>query len=115
MEDKIPFIRLMPNQRGIIIKEIASVKGERFTATNYDVEQAAAFDLGISGAFIMWRYLSHNKEGYAFGLSLEALRSWGIKSKNGYASAFNTLIERGYLVPVEEDARELYYFYQIPQ
>lgn len=92
--------RLYPNQRAIrVVKELSN-KDNLYSIFNQAALLNAMQNLKPS-AFKLWAYLNANQDGYEFGLSgAEAQRICGFSCPT-YLSAFNELVEKGYLEEVE--------------
>lgn len=64
-----------------------------------------------ASGFLLWCYLSLNKEGYELALSNEAVKEACGMKKDAYNTAVSILIEEQYLVC---KAGNIYDFYQFP-
>ena len=64
--------------------------------------------------FEMWVYIAKNQNNHTFALSKVDCLSWCKFSASTYKSAFNELVDTGYLVMSKENSNH-YDFYEIPQ
>lgn len=101
----------VPNQKIIQVQKQKCDKQNKYAIVNLDSKRAAACSLD-AGAFKMWNYFSDNQDGYIFELSRTAVESsYGIKKKQ-YDNAIQELIEKKYLIQIENSNR--YVFSEMP-
>lgn len=89
---------------------------EYYTKINLLALQHAMEDLGALNALKLWLYLSKNKSGYKHLelSSKDCVNNWGLGSSQ-FGKARDTLIEKGYLVPIRTDKKTTWYnFIQNP-
>ena len=53
-------------------------------------------------AFKLWCYLNKNQNGYTFNLSKQDALSFGLGSESSYNRAVKALIDKGYLIKVND-------------
>lgn len=53
-------------------------------------------------AFKLWCYLNKNQNGYIFNLSKQDALSFGLGSESSYNRAVKALIDKGYLIKVND-------------
>lgn len=80
-----------------------------YTKQSIEALQRAMVELK-GETFKLWMYLSKNKDGVEWDLGPKACEAWGIK-KDSYYKAKDILVEKGYLVQIEENRYE---FCEIP-
>ena len=98
------------NQKVVIIHKTEIHDGDLYVRHKMDVAQKAMQELD-GGEFKLWYYFSKNKDDWEFALSsADAERNWGISRKQ-YNRAVDNLIQKGYLVCVNEQKR-IYDFYE---
>ena len=102
--------KLYNNQLGVNIHSPKNVE-DPFFKENVDVCFAAMRDLGVN-AYMLWQYLASNRDGYTIGLSFADVSNVIGLGRAAYTTAKDTLISKGYLVPVEGTA--WYDFYRTP-
>ena len=85
-------------------------KNHLYTTINLDAMNQAMNTLR-GEHFKLWLYLNKNQEGYEFDLSQKACEAWGLK-KDTYHKAKASLVEAGYLVPIDDTTLQ---FYEFPQ
>ena len=102
--------KLYNNQIGVNIHSPKNVE-DPFFKENVDVCFAAMRDLG-GNAYMLWQYLASNRDGYTIGLSFADVSNVIGLGRAAYTTAKDTLISKGYLVPVEGTA--WYDFYRTP-
>lgn len=87
---------------------------EHYAKINLMALQGAMKNGLSQNALKLWLYFSKNKEGFThLELSrVDCVRNWGIGNSQ-FDDAFNSLVAKGYLVPLQEDS-SWYDFYQIP-
>lgn len=93
----------------IVIKEISDSKHP------YSIINLAAIDEAMkvlkNSEFKLWLYIAKNQNNYKFALSCVDFCRCANVSKNTYHTAVNALIEKGYLMP-KEDNSNTYTFYE---
>lgn len=110
--------KLFKCQKAIQICKERKTADVHFSAIKDDV-LAAARDLKEC-EYKLYMYLISNQEGYVFGLSKEHVCAQTGISERSYTSAVQKLIEKGYLVYVNEKATDgkeqapLYKFFSKP-
>ena len=90
---------------------------EYYAKINLLALQHAMEDLGSLNALKLWLYLSKNKLGYKHLelSSKDCTNNWGLGSSQ-FGKARETLIDKGYLVPVRTDKKTTWYnFIQNPE
>lgn len=100
-----------PNQRIIIIsKDVEKPYG----VISRKAEQIAVHQLDDNTAsYMLFIHLALNQDTHQFAFSPAALQEELGISKDRCRTAFNKLVEKGYLKPIREDSNK-YVFYQIP-
>ena len=109
-------IKTVPNQRTVqkIIKEPCD-KEHIYTKNNIAAIDEAAFRLQSKGGFKLYMYIAKNNIEYCpFALSSSHFIAWSGIGIKAYTSAFNELVEQGYLVQ-KEGSSNTYYFYEKSQ
>ena len=89
---------------------------EYYAKINLLALQHAMDDLGTLNALKLWLYLSKNKVGYKHLelSSKDCTNNWGLGSSQ-FSKARDTLIDKGYLVPIRTDKKTTWYnFIQNP-
>lgn len=101
----------VPNQKIIQVQKQKCDKQNKYAMVNLEAKRAAACNLD-AGAFKMWNYFSDNQDYYTFELSRAAVeQNYGIKKKQ-YDKAIQDLIEKRYLIQIEDSNK--YIFSEIP-
>lgn len=89
---------------------------EYYAKVNLLALQHAMQDLGSLNALKLWLYLSKNKQGFSHLelSSADCVNNWGM-GKSQWKDAKQTLVDRGYLVPMKQDKKTGWYnFIQNP-
>lgn len=100
-----------PNQKVIKVNKEPCNKNNLYAMYNLDALLYAMQDLK-GETFKMWCYLNKNQQGYTFALSKVDAVQWGIGSKSSYDRAIGELINKGYLVAIEDNK---YNFFEMPK
>ena len=103
----------VPNQRTVTTNKEQCDKSHLYTPINLEAMHDAMQKLS-GNAYKLWSYLGKNQNDYTFALSRADVMEWCGFSKNTYTSAFNELIEEGFLMQ-REDSKNHYDFYEISQ
>jgi hypothetical protein len=99
------------NQRTVEIGPKAKSNAKNtFTVINLNALQQAMNDLDNSD-FKLWMFYEQNALGFKVPSGPAYVAMWGL-SRSSYYRAFNTLVEKGYLVKISEG---YYKFYETPQ
>lgn len=106
-------MRLYPNQKVIKIQKEKSNKENIYSIMNIQALQVAVNQLSHNG-LMLWIYLNKNQDKYTLGLSkADILNKWGIGSKSSYDRAVAELIDKQFLIQI--DNKDDYIFYELPQ
>ena len=105
-------IKTVPNQRVLLIKKEPAGKNNLYTVNNLDALDEAAFNLQSKGGFKLYVYFAKNQDKYQFALSSKDFLAWSGLGIAAYNTAFDELVEKGYLV---ETAKNRYTFYDKSQ
>ena len=103
-------IKTVPNQRIVQINKEPTDKQHLYTANNLAAIDEAAGKLQSIGGFKLYIYLAKNQNKYSFALSSKDFMEWSSLGKQAYSSAFDDLVNQGYLVQSEEQSNK-YSFY----
>lgn len=108
---------IVPNQRIITVSKAECSKKELYTMNNLKAIDKAAIDLQSKGGFKLYIYLAKNQNNYSFNLSSKHFLEWSGLGYTAYTTAFNELIEKGYLVKSNKSIGDnnKYTFYDIPK
>ena len=107
-----PFIQTAPNQKVVTVHKAPCSDTQLYSKTNIEVESAAMRDLGGS-SFMLWRYLSWNKDGRYFALSSSDVYARTGIAVSTFPRCVKELISKGYLVQTKEGSNH-YYFNEVP-
>lgn len=104
-----------PNQKKITIHTVKPPKDKIYTMFDRKVMEEAIKNMNgrQASGFLLWCYLSLNKDGYELSLSNEAVKEAIGISKDAYDTAIKLLIDKGYLVL--RSGATVYDFYQVPK
>lgn len=104
------FKDLRGNQKAIRIKKVP-LKGERFTSFTYKSQLKAMAALRPN-TYKLWTYLCSYSDGYDLGLSSTFVKQICHFSRSTYDNAVHELIDKGYLIKVDEIENGIsgYYF-----
>ncbi len=91
--------RTVPNQRTIIVRKSPTNKQNLYATLNLSALDEAARRIESYGGFKLYIYLAKNQDNYNFALSSIHFQEWSGCGRVAYASGFNELVEKGYLVP----------------
>lgn len=97
----------VPNQRVLTISKSPADKAHVYTTNNLDALDEAAHFLQSKAGFKLYMYLAKNQNKYQFALSSSDFCFWSGVGYKAYNSAFNELVENGYLV--KEGEGDCYY------
>lgn len=100
----------VPNQREILLNKAKCSSERRYTVNNLDALDGAAASLHSKGGFKLYMYIAKNQDKYRFNLSSSDFMHWSGLSYTAYTTAFQELIDNGYLVQSEE-CKDNYVFY----
>ena len=109
----LPTVKTYPNQKLIVIHKAVCDKEHTYTIINRKAMETAMKRMNgrRASGFLLWCYLSLNKEEYKLALSNEAVKlACGMK-KDAYDTAVSILIEEQYLVRRDGNT---YDFFQFP-
>ena len=108
-------IETVPNQRVLTIHKEPTDKQHKFTCNSLEALGEAAKRLQSKGGFKLYMYIAKNNIEYCpFALSSSHFIAWSGIGIKAYTSAFNELVEQGYLVQ-KEGSSNTYYFYEKSQ
>lgn len=102
----------VPNQRMLKIHKEPTDRNNLFTANNLMALDEASRLLQTKGGFKLYMYLAKNQNNYKLELSSADFTYWSGLGITAYRSAFNELVEKGYLV---EQSKNNYIFYDKSQ
>lgn len=88
------------NQRCIRV-----AKGQSDRSNPYAIFNRAALQGALKlppNTFKLWSYLNANGDGYIFALSSQEFMKFSGMSQNTYNAAWKELINRGYILPVDD-------------
>lgn len=94
-------MELSNNQRCIRISKQKSDKDNPYSIFNYDALQGALKNLKPN-SFKLWAYLNANANNYVFAFSSAAFRGVTGMAANTYRGAWQDLVDKGYLVFVDD-------------
>ena len=110
-----PIIKTVPNQRIICIKNKSPAdRQHRYTIISLEALSEASKNLLSVGGFKLYIYFAQNQENYTFALSSKAFMEWASLGRDAYTTAFNELVDKGYLIQDNKQANK-YYFYDKAQ
>ena len=104
----------VPNQRNITINKQPTNKQNLFTANNLDALDQAAGRLTSAAGFKLYMYLAKNQDKYNFWLSSADFESWASVGQRAYTTAFNELVEQGYLI-LKDGTKDIFIFNDLSQ
>ena len=104
--------KTVPNQRVITVHKEPTDKQHLYTKNNLEAIDEASRTLKSLGGFKLFIYLAKNQDNYNFALSSSDFQEWSGLSRSAYTTAFNELVEHGYLV--SENNNNIYEFYEKP-
>lgn len=104
----------VPNQRQITIHKEPTNKANLYTANNLAALDEAAKRLQTKGGFKLYMYLAKNQDKYNFYLSSSDFMLWSGIGSTAYTSAFNELVDHGYMIP-KEGSKTVYTFFDKAQ
>ena len=107
----MPKVKTVPHQRVIDIKKQPCNAYNLFTTNNLKALDEAAGLLQSDGGFKLYVYMAKNQDKYSFALSSSDFRNWSGLGKTAYTTAFNELIDKGYLVLKEKKGTISYYIF----
>ena len=107
-------IKTVPNQRIISVNKEPTNKENIYTTNNLSALDEAAGLLQSKAGFKLYMYLAKNQNNRTFALSSAAFISWARVGIGAYNSAFNELIEYGYLIK-KEGTETVFLFYDKSQ
>lgn len=96
-----------------VVKINKADKGAHYTLINKDALEIAMHQLKPS-AFKVWIYIGSQRNKEEWVLSCVHTTNFTNMSKPTYLSAVNELIDKGYLIPIE-NKKDYYNFYEFPQ
>lgn len=102
----------VPNQRMLKIHKEPTDRNHLFTANNIAALDEAAGLLQTKGGFKLYMYLAKNQNNYQFDLYSSNFIYWSGLGITAYRSAFNELVDKGYLI---EQSKNNYIFYDKSQ
>ena len=107
---KMPQVKTVPNQRVITVNKELTDKDHLYTANNLKAVDEAAHYLKSKAGFKLYFYIAKNQNNYKFALSSTDFCNWASVSTTAYKTAFEELIEEGYLV-LKEGEKNTYIFH----
>lgn len=105
-------IKKVPNQRIITVDKAKCDKQNLYMVNNLQALGEAARRLTSKGGFKLYIYMAQNQDKYRFALSSADFMQWSNLGNAAYKTAFEELVEHGYLIEQEED---IYIFYDKSQ
>lgn len=114
MGERKQYIKTVPNQRIIKVNKAPTNRENLYTTNNLSAIDEAARRLGSYGGFKLYIYLAKNQNNYTFALSSKDFMEWSGMGKQAYTTAFDELVNQGYLIRSEEQ-KNLYSFYDKSQ
>lgn len=105
-------VKTVPNQRTIRVNKQPTDKQNIYTANNLKAIDQAAKRLQSKGGFKLYMYLAKNQNNYYFALYSSDFCEWSGLGIKAYNSAFQELVEEGYLV-LKENTKTNYTFYDL--
>lgn len=103
-------IQKVPNQRVIAVNKEKCNTTNLYTANNLAALDEAANRLQTKAGFKLYMYIAKNQDKYKFALSSSDFMLWAGVAITAYNSAFNELVEQGYL-ELQENKKDTYSFY----
>lgn len=91
----------VPNQRKITVKKMFCDKNNKYTVNRLEALDKAANLLQSKAGFKLYMYLAKNQNDYKFYLSSSDFMSWAGVAYTAYTSAFNQLIQKGFLIQIQ--------------
>ncbi len=91
-------ITTFANQRVITVNKTSCDKQHPYTTNNLNALDEAASRLQSEAGFKLYIYLAKNQNMYRFALSSKDFMEWSGFKKTAYKTAFQELVEEGYLV-----------------
>lgn len=95
-------MKTVPNQRIIKIKKEPTDKQHKYTMNNLDAINEALAQLNEKASFKLYMYFAKNQNNYEFALSSANVEECCGFAYTAYRTAFKELVDKGYLVPVNE-------------
>lgn len=95
-------MKTVPNQRIIKIKKEPTDKEHKYTMNNLNALNEALEQLDTKGGFKLYMYLAKNQNNYELALSSADIKECCGLAYTAYTTAFKELIDKGYLVPVNQ-------------
>lgn len=105
---------VVPNQRKIlVVKEPTNKQSVEnyYTAINLLALENASSKLRSKAGFKLWVYIAKNQNRFKFAMSSLDFCQWSGYAIKAYRSAFNELVDKGFLV---EERKNEYVFYEYP-
>ena len=103
-------IKTVPNQRIIDINKSPTDKQHLYTTNNLASIDEAASRLQSIGGFKLYIYLAKNQNKYTFALSSSDFMEWSGLGKQAYSTAFDDLINQGYLIQDKKQKNKYSFF-----
>ena len=107
-------IKTVPHQRTIEVNKAPTDKHNLYTTNNLSALDQAAGALQTKGGFKLYVYLAKNQNKYTFALSSADFMRWSGLGYSAYTSAFDELVEKGYLVE-SQNCKNCFAFYDKQQ
>ena len=95
----------VPNQRQITVNKTVANKTEIYTVNNLSAIDEAVGRLQSKAGFKLYMYLAKNQDKYQFNLFSSDFLRWAGVSITAYNTAFDELVEEGYLI-LEEGTKK---------
>ena len=96
----MPEIKTVPNQRVITVNKAVADKQHLYTVINLQALNKACNTLQSKAGVKLFLYLEKNQDKYTFALSSADFMEWAGVKIGAYNSAFNELVENGYLCSI---------------
>lgn len=110
-------MKTVPNQRTITVNKEKTDKQHKYTVNNLTALDEAAGRLQTKGGFKLYMYLAKNQDKYNFALSSSTFCQWSGLGITAYNSAFQELVQEGYLVSANSENKKetRFIFYDKPR
>ena len=104
----------VPNQRFIKVLKKPCDKNNKYTTNNLQALDQAAKLLQSKAGFKLYMYIAKNQSNYSFFLSSSDFMKWSGVAYTAYSTAFNQLVQKGYLVQQRDsDTKYTFFDYSI--
>lgn len=100
----------LPNQRTITVKRTDDDKKAPFLFLSHSIISEASFRLQSAGGFKLYIYLLRAEPDKPFNFYSSHFMKWSGLGKTAYRTAFDELVEEGYLI-LKEGTETVFTFY----